>query len=91
VKSPCFRHPGKQIFRDFRITQDAPAHVTVDVVPGRDRELFQDCARRSLANVEQLLGPPFRVELRTPTRLERGSGGKRKIVERLVSPQRSPL
>jgi phenylacetate-CoA ligase len=89
VKSPCFRHPGRQIFRDFRITQDGPAHVTVDVVPGRDGERFEECARQSLANLQELLGPPFQVDLRTPSRLERGSGGKRKIVERLLSSSRS--
>jgi phenylacetate-CoA ligase len=89
VKSPCFRHPGKQIYRDFRITQDGPAHVTIDVVPGRDGERFQECARESLANLQELLGPRFEVSLRTPTRLERGSGGKRKIVERLLSPSGS--
>ena len=31
VKSPCFAHPGAQIFRDYRITQDGPAHVTIRI------------------------------------------------------------
>ena len=38
VKSPCFEYPGAQIFRDYRITQDGPAHVLVQIVPGRDAD-----------------------------------------------------
>jgi phenylacetate-CoA ligase len=86
VKSPCFRHPGRQVFRDYRITQDGPTHVTVRIVPGRDRELFEECARQGVENLGSLLGSTFTVALETPAALERGSGGKRKIMERLFIP-----
>jgi phenylacetate-CoA ligase len=82
VKSPCFEHPGAQIFRDYRITQDGPAHVTVQIVPGRDARLVNGCAELGRQNLANLLGPPFRVELQLLSALPRGSGGKRKIVER---------
>jgi phenylacetate-CoA ligase len=83
VKSPCFRFPGKQIYRDYRITQTTPTSVVVQVVPGRDREHFEACTRESVANLEKLLGPTFRVTLEARSALERGSGRKRKILERL--------
>jgi phenylacetate-CoA ligase len=86
VKSPCFRHPGLQIFRDYRITQDGPSHVTVQIVPGRDREFFEECARQGAENLGRLLGSTFSVDLETPAALDRGSGGKRKIMERLLGP-----
>jgi phenylacetate-CoA ligase len=82
VKSPCFAHPGAQIYRDYRITQDGPAHVTVQIVPGRDREPLAACTSASRANLLRELGAPFDVELRLVASLARGSGGKRKIVER---------
>jgi phenylacetate-CoA ligase len=84
VKSPCFAHPGAQIFRDYRITQDGPAHVTIQIVPGRDREAFEHCAASGRANLERLLGVPFRVDVKRVDKLDRGSGGKRKIVERAL-------
>jgi len=82
VKSPCFAHPGAQIFRDYRITQDGPAHVTVQIVPGRDTSLLEGCAAAARENLARLLGAPFRVDLQVLPALPRGSGGKRKIVER---------
>lgn len=82
VKSPCFEHPGAQIFRDYRITQDGPSHVTVQIVPGRDAALLRGCAEAGRANLARLLGDEFRVELQILSSLPRGSGGKRKIVER---------
>jgi phenylacetate-CoA ligase len=85
VKSPCFAHPGAQIFRDYRITQDGPAHVTVQIVPGRDAERLRECAESGRQNLSRLLGAPFRVELQILSALPRGSGGKRKIVERTLS------
>ncbi|MEX2207141.1 MAG: hypothetical protein WEF50_13010 [Myxococcota bacterium] len=85
VKSPCFEHPGAQIFRDYRITQDGPAHVTVQVVPGRDPSLLRACAEAGRQNLSRLLGAPFRIDLQVLTALPRGSGGKRKIVERTFS------
>lgn len=86
VKSPCFRYPGQQIFRDYRITQDGPTHVTVQIVPGRDAELFEECAHQGVENLGRLLGSTFTVTLETPPALDRGSGGKRKIMERLPTP-----
>ncbi len=83
VKSPCFRFPGLQIYRDYRITQTGPARVVVQVVPGRDRERFEDCTRESVANLRALLGAEFEVSLERVAALERGSGRKRKILERL--------
>ena len=85
VKSPCFDHPGAQIFRDYRITQDGPAHVTVQIVPGRDAQQLPACAEAGRANLARLLGAPFRVDLQILSALPRGSGGKRKIVERTLS------
>lgn len=82
VKSPCFEHPGAQIFRDYRITQDGPAHVTVQIVPGRDTALLRGCAEAGRANLARVLGDEFQVELQILSSLPRGSGGKRKIVER---------
>lgn len=86
VKSPCFEHPGTQIFRDYRIVQDGPAHVTVCIVPGRDKDLFEECSRQAVENLGRLLGSMFTVDLETPPALDRGSGGKRKIMERLCWP-----
>jgi len=83
VKKPCFAHPGAQIYRDYRITQDEFRHVTIQIVPGRDREWLEACTRDSKLNVQQVLGPGFGVDLRIVAALQRGSGGKRKIVERL--------
>jgi len=83
VKKPCFAHPGAQIYRDYRITQDGLAHVTVQIVPGRDRELLELCRKQSERNVQEVLGADFAVDVRVVGSLERGSGGKRKIVERL--------
>jgi hypothetical protein len=40
------------------------------------------CAELGRQNLANLLGPPFRVELQLLSALPRGSGGKRKIVER---------
>lgn len=85
VKSPCFEHPGAQIFRDYRITQDGPAHVTVQIVPGRDARLLEACAAAGRENLARLLGAPFRVDLQILGALPRGSGGKRKIVERCIT------
>ena len=82
VKSPCFEHPGRQVFRDYQVTQDAPDRVTVRVVPGRDREPFPDCARRGAANLERVLAPGVRVRLEVHDRLDGGPGGKRKIFAR---------
>ena len=82
VKSPCFEHPGAQIFRDYRITQDGPLHVTVQIVPGRDANLLRGCAEAGRANLARVLGDEFQVELQILSSLPRGSGGKRKIVER---------
>ncbi len=87
VKSPCFDHPGAQIFRDYRITQDGPAHVTVQIVPGRDASFLRGCAEAGRANLSRLLGAPFQVDLEIHTSLPRGSGGKRKIVERRPAPR----
>jgi hypothetical protein len=84
VKRPCFAHPGAQIYRDYRITQDGPRHVRVDLVLGRDAARFPGCTTASCANLAQLLGSDFEVELRVVPRLERGPGGKRKIVERCL-------
>jgi phenylacetate-CoA ligase len=85
VKSPCFEHPGAQIYRDYRITQDGPAHVSVQIVPGRDRAHLETCLARAQHNLEELLGPAFQVEVKRVAALERGPGGKRKIVERLAA------
>jgi phenylacetate-CoA ligase len=82
VKSPCFEHPGLQIFRDYRITQDGPAHVRIQIVAGRDHAELAACAGKARANLADLLGEPFRVELEILPSLPRGSGGKRKLVER---------
>jgi phenylacetate-CoA ligase len=82
VKSPCFEHPGRQVFRDYQVVQDALDHVTVRVVPGRDRDPFPDCARRGAANLERALAPGVRVRLEVLDRLEGGPGGKRKIFAR---------
>jgi phenylacetate-CoA ligase len=84
VKSPCFEHPGAQIFRDYRITQDGPAHVTVQIVPGRDASLLEACVAAGRENLARLLGTPFRVDVQILPALARGSGGKRKIVERSI-------
>jgi phenylacetate-CoA ligase len=63
VKSPCFAHPGAQIYRDYRISQVGPAHVVVQIVPGRDREHFESCSAQGRKNLEAVLSTPFRVEL----------------------------
>lgn len=81
VKSPCFRHPGRQVFRDYQIVQDAPDHVTIRLVPGRDAEPFHRCAREGARNLERLLAPGVHVTLQIRDRLEPGAGGKRKIFE----------
>jgi len=85
VKSPCFAHPGAQVYRDYRITQDAVDHVRVQVVPGRDRQHLDLCIERARANLALLLGPRCRIEVQRVGALERGSGGKRKIVERRLT------
>jgi len=85
VKSPCFAYPGAQVYRDYRITQDGPAHVTVQVVAGRDRQHLDLCIRRARQNLVELLGPRFEVEIKQVSALARGPGGKRKIVERLAA------
>ena len=82
VKSPCFDHPGLQVFRDYQIVQDAPDHVTILLVPGRDRGPFPHCARRGARNLERLLAPGVRVQLRVVESLAGGAGGKRKIFVR---------
>jgi phenylacetate-CoA ligase len=82
VKSPCFRFASQQIFRDYRITQDGPSHVHIHVVPGRDARHFAECAEQGRKNLADLLGPSFAVTLARVARLDRGTGGKRKIVER---------
>jgi len=82
MKSPCFEFPGLQVFRDYQIVQDAPDHVTVLLVPGRDRGPFPHCARRGARNLERLLAPGVRVRLRVVESLEGGAGGKRKIFAR---------
>jgi phenylacetate-CoA ligase len=82
MKSPCFEYPGLQVFRDYQIVQDAPDHVSVLLVPGRDRGPFPQCARRGARNLERLLAPGVRVRLHVLESLEGGSGGKRKIFAR---------
>jgi phenylacetate-CoA ligase len=82
VKSPCFDHPGRQVFRDYQVVQDAKDRVTVRVVPGRDRGPFPDCARRGAANLERALAPGVRVRLEVCDRLDGGPGGKRKLFAR---------
>jgi phenylacetate-CoA ligase len=83
VKSPVFAFPGRQIYRDYRITQRGPADVLVQIVPGRDRAPLEACVRESEANLARLLGAPFRVEVALVAALDRGTGRKRKILERL--------
>ncbi len=85
VKSPCFAYPGAQIYRDYRITQIGPTRVLVQIVPGRDRDAFESCSELGRRNLEAVLGTPFSVELKVVEKLERGSGGKRKIVERVFA------
>jgi phenylacetate-CoA ligase len=82
VKEPCFEHPGLQVFRDYQVVQDAPDHVTVHVVPGRDRGPFPRCARLGARNLETLLAPGVRVRLVVDDALPAGAGGKRKIFAR---------
>lgn len=82
VKSPTFRYPGLQIYRDYQIDQDAGDHVTIRLVAGRDREHFEACTRESVRNLEKLLAPQVRVEVQILPRLEPGRGGKRKIFAR---------
>lgn len=84
VKSPCFAYPGRQVFRDYQIVQDAPDHVRVRLVPGRDAEPFHRCAREGARNLERLLAPDVSVSLQVCDRLEGGAGGKRKIFERAI-------
>lgn len=81
VKSPCFRHPGLQVFRDYQVVQDAADHVTVRLVPGRDAEPFHRCAREGARNLERLLAPGVTVSLQVVDALDPGAGGKRKIFE----------
>jgi phenylacetate-CoA ligase len=85
VKSPCFAYPGAQIYRDYRITQDAPDHVSVQVVPGRDRQHLEACIQRAHRNLSELLGSRFAVDVKVQSALERGPGRKRKIVERRIA------
>ncbi len=82
VKSPCFEHPGLQVFRDYQIVQTAPDHVVVRVVPGRDREPFEACAREGVARLQRLLQPGVHVDLEVCDTLDGGPGGKRKIFTR---------
>jgi phenylacetate-CoA ligase len=82
VKSPCFAYPGEQVYRDYRITQDAPDHISVLIVPGRERERVAACGERARRNLIGLLGPGIAVDVRLVAALERGPGNKRKIVER---------
>jgi phenylacetate-CoA ligase len=82
VKSPCFAHPGAQIFRDYRIVQLDAERVRVQIVPGRDRAHLQACIEAAGKNLQRLLGAPFQVNVEVVPVLERGPGGKRKIVER---------
>jgi phenylacetate-CoA ligase len=82
VKSPCFAHPGLQVFRDYQIAQTAADRVVVRVVPGRDDGPFAECAKQGVANLERLLAPGVRVELEVLARLPAGAGGKRKIFSR---------
>lgn len=81
VKSPCFRYPGRQVFRDYQVVQDAPDHVTVRLVAGRDAEPFHRCAREGARNLERLLAPAVSVSLQIVDHLDAGAGGKRKIFE----------
>jgi len=83
VKQPCFAYPGAQVYRDYRITQHAPDRVSVQIVPGRDRDRLSECSEKSLQNIRAVLGSSITADLRVVTSLDRGSGGKRKIVERL--------
>jgi phenylacetate-CoA ligase len=82
AKSPCFEHPGLQVFRDYQIAQTAADRVVLRVVAGRDRAPFEDCAKQAVRNLEALLAPGVRVDLETPARLDAGAGGKRKIFSR---------
>jgi phenylacetate-CoA ligase len=85
AKSPCFAHPGLQIFRDYQIAQTAADRVVLRVVAGRDRGPFEACAKQGAANLAQLLAPGVRVALETPARLPAGAGGKRKIFSREIA------
>jgi phenylacetate-CoA ligase len=85
VKSPCFAYPGAQVYRDYRIAQDGPEHVSVQVVPGRDRQHLGLCLERARHNLALLLGPRFAVDVKLVGALERGPGGKRRIVERRLA------
>ena len=71
------------MYRDYRITQDGRAHVTVQVVAGRDRSPLEVCLARARANLAGLLGPQFGIDVKLVGALTRGPGGKHKIVERL--------
>ena len=84
VKSPCFAHPGLQVFRDFQIVQDSPAHVTVRLVAGRDDGPFDACAREGAANLKRLLAPDVEVDVRSEAEIPPGLGGKRKIFHNAV-------
>jgi phenylacetate-CoA ligase len=86
AKSPCFAHPGLQIFRDYQIAQTAPDRVVLRVVAGRDAAPFEACAKEAAANLAALLAPAVRVDLETRTRLPAGAGGKRKIFSREYAP-----
>jgi phenylacetate-CoA ligase len=85
AKSPCFAHPGLQVFRDYQIAHTAHDRVVLRVVPGRDTGPFAACAKQAAANLEGLLAPGVRVGLETLTRLPAGAGGKRKIFAREFS------
>lgn len=82
VKSPTFRYPGLQIYRDYQIDQDAQDHVTIRLVAGRDLEHFEACARTSALNLEKLLAPQIRVAVQVLPQIKPGRGGKRKIFSR---------
>ncbi len=87
VKRPCFSHPGEQIYRDYRITQESPTKVRVQIVPGRHRDHLESCKLESQRNLERILGGDAQVEVAIVATLTRGPGGKRKIVERLLREQ----
>jgi phenylacetate-CoA ligase len=86
AKSPCFAWPGLQVFRDYRIVQEAPDGLVLQVVPGREHEPFWECARQGARNLETLLAPGVRVRLQVQDALAEMPGGKRKIFVRALGP-----
>jgi phenylacetate-CoA ligase len=86
AKSPCFAWPGLQVFRDYRIVQEGPQDLVLQLVPGRDREPFWACAREGARNLEELLAPGVRVRLQVQDALAEMPGGKRKIFVRAAGP-----